>query len=347
MKVLYLPIGENYGGAQRRLARIFNGLYESDTQWKLVLRGSAKYVEDFCKKEQINADSVIAFCGKKEAIKYLCSEQIDTLWFFDINSVILSVLLFRSKKTKCVMTVANYYYSIMEFSNIKIKTAFLYALRKADYVDCLYPSSVEILKGKTKKDNVFATPMPFTVKSLFKPKNKEKKIVFAARLIKNKNAMLLLESAYDIRSFLLQSGYKVLICGDGPAADSVIQFIEQNNLSNVVEYAGKVQTQDVLPYSSIFVSLMRGENYPSQSLIEAISSGNYCIVGKGRDTDKILKPAFGKEITLNRQNLSDAIIDAVKLCNTQQASIIEESVKFADENFIYNNSVEYFKTITK
>ncbi len=342
MKVLYMSISNNYGGAERRLIRIYNGLVKMRNDWKLVLFEKENSATKFCTVENVDQESVVIFNNEKATIHFLKSQKPELLWFFNFDSVICRILLHKNPNTKYLMTIANYYYSTMDFPSWKRKIAFSFVIRRADIVDCLFPSSVTGLKKKYNKENIFSTPVPFTRSELFQPEKKEKTIVFASRLIEDKNINVLLDAVNSIRETIEDYGYQLIICGTGPLEQMVREYIEKHNLQTIVLYIGRVDTKEIFPKSSIFVSIMRGENYPSQSLIEAITSGNYCIVGKGKDTNRIIKPEFGEEIEISASQVADSLKKAIITCDAKQNSIVKDATSFAANTFKYENSLKYF-----
>jgi glycosyltransferase involved in cell wall biosynthesis len=64
----------------------------------------------------------------------------------------------------------------------------------------------------------------------------------------------------------------------------------------------------VLERSSIFVSLQEGENYPSQSLLEAMACGNAVIATDVGETWRLVDDANGKRVASDAGAVADAII---------------------------------------
>ena len=344
MKCLYIPIRAIYGGAERRLVRIFNEFDHSD--WCLVLCGKADDVECFCDRENILKEYVQTFECERDVVRYLRRKEISLIWFFNFDRVIVKTMML-SRKTY-LMTIANYYFSVLSFKTLKSKLLFYYVFHRANIIDCLFPSSASMLKSRYCKKSIFVTPIPFTKSDIYKPAaNKNRTIVFASRLVEEKNIMVLLESIKQLRDYLESKMYKLIICGDGPLKTQVLDTIENGNLYSIVEYLGNINTATVFPNSSIFVSIMTGENYPSQSLIEAISAGNYCIVGRGKDTNKLIKKEFGMEIDISVDNLSKELKRAIDVCEIDHQSVVLSAKEFAQDNFNIRNSVDYFEQLTK
>lgn len=97
--------------------------------------------------------------------------------------------------------------------------------------------------------------------------------------------------------------------------------------------------------SKIFLSLQNYENYPSQSLLEAISSGNYIIASDVGDTNSIVKTDFGSLVSLSIEDISIKLKDAIKLIEKSGDDIFRSSRNFAINRFKPEDSISYFKTL--
>lgn len=343
---LYIHLNKGYGGAERRLARVLQGLSANDN-WKIIFLGENEIIEKFCRNENISRDQIVILQNELSVIKYLLKNEINIVWFINFDKVIFSFLclkIFRRKSTKTVMTIANFYFSRMIFPSTKMKIAFKFIARRVSIIDCLYPSSIHILKTNFKRSQIYATPVPFT-KNEFVPRQKENIICYASRFIKEKNPIKFLQAIKNIKDELSHFHYKVYMCGTGALEEEIEKYIKDNNLSDLIELKGFVSTEDILPYSKVYIAIMSGENYPSQSLIEAISCGNYCIVGRGYDSDLIAKPEFSEIIDITVDNIENAIIRAIRLCEHDDEKIVNNAYEFAKKTFSIEKSIEYYKKL--
>ena len=141
------------------------------------------------------------------------------------------------------------------------------------------------------KHKTFTTPCSFTDHTHFSPLEKTKTIVFAGRLIDSKQPLLALDAfnlAYKRLETPLKYEWKLIILGNGPLRPFIKKRIDEYKLNKNVLLLHKPDISNILNKSTIFVSVQKHENYPSQSLLEAMASGNAIIATDVGDTKKIL-----------------------------------------------------------
>lgn len=342
---IFIHLKKGYGGAERRLIRIAKDLNDAIFQTNILLFAEdSRIIDEFVIKERIQETSYCKFQSVALLLKHVRKSKYNYIWMFNISKIILLIASYSLfSRTKILLTVANFYYSHLRFENFKIRLAFLYVLRISKKVDCLYPD--QLLFKKTPSAKIHITPIPFTDKEKFLPGIKKNIIVFASRMIDIKNPLLFLEAIKLSKDAILDHNFKVIIAGTGILDKEVNRYILENELSGLVNYIGHKNTEDFLPISKIFVSLQCEENYPSQVLIEAISTGNYIIGSDVGNTKIIVKPSFGKLVPLNIEDIAEAIRYSLHHVNVNHEKIITESTLFAQQNFNKVLSVNYYKKI--
>lgn len=342
---IFIHVKKGYGGAERRLIRIANALSDNSIQTNILLFGNdTNIINNFISKEKIQP----SFCYKFESVftllKHISKTKYDYVWIFNISKIILLIVVYTLfSRTKIMLTVANFYYSHLRFDNFKIRLAFLYVLHNAKKIDCLYPD--HLLSNKTKFNKIYITPIPFTDEKKFIPGKKENIIVFASRMIAIKNPLLFLQAITLVKDVIINYEFKVIIAGTGILDNEVNKYIFEHKLNDLVNYIGHINTEDILPISKIFVSIQSEENYPSQVLIEAISTGNYIIGSDVGNTKTIVKPSFGTLVPLDIEKIAFAIQDSLNYVNLNHKEIITESTAFAKEKFSRALAVSYYKKI--
>ena len=344
---LFLYITKFYGGAERRLARIFNELGQEEVEVDLILYGEKDNISRFVSNEldQININ-IHNTNSKKEVFLRIFKSKYDWICHFDSNILLLLVLISALlARTKRLMVVAYYKYAYLDFPTKFEKYLFYFFGRTAQHIDCLYPSGELKLKNYLNHRNVSTTPCSFTNLDKFKPLSKKNLIVFASRLVKDKNPEILVDVAIRLKEFLRSNNFKIVICGDGNLFSALEKRITENNISDVVILNGFVDMSTILPHSKIFLSLQTIENYPSQSLLEAISCGNFIVATNKGDTSLIVKSNFGLLVELEVISISEGIIKGVSEVLSNGKRIINDSRSFAESNFLMKNSVDYFKEI--
>ncbi|WP_415376877.1 glycosyltransferase [Patiriisocius sp. Uisw_017] len=196
-------------------------------------------------------------------------------------------------------------------------------LKHSDTIDFL---SADLYKGvmdKVKlkaKNTISITPCSFKNYDNIVPYHPKKNTVtFCSRMTAIKNPMLLLES---IKVF--NSNYKnwketnFQFLGNGECMTQMQEFIEKHKLANI-ELLGEVKNPvDYLSKSKIFVSIQQSNNYPSQSLMEAMACENAIIASDVGETRKLVTEKEGVLVKLDLNTISNAII--MLLTNNEQCA---------------------------
>jgi len=226
----------------------------------------------------------------------------------------------------------------------------LWALKNADKIDFLSPGIVKSYKkmaGNIPDNRVTITPNSFIDYSrYYADSNKENNVVFLSRLWPNKNPLLFLESVKLFNEkYSDLSGIKYFIIGEGGLEKEIINYISKNNLSNV-RFEGKTYEPWLyLRKSKVFISIQQVNNYPSQSLIEAMACENAIIASDVGETRLLVTDKEGILVEFNPESISAAIF---KLFST--SGLIENMGANARKKVLENHTIEkfadYFYSIT-
>lgn len=335
----------DFGGAERRLTRIYNELgkkYECD----LVVRGCAS-LEEFsnrlekadCKINNIN--NVYCFLKNTECISHVIKTRYSVVHYIDVSkfNAIASVLFWLSG-IKNIFTVASVHVA-KQIQSKRIDALLKMQLLFSSTVDMLYPWAYE----KDKK-NVFITPGTYTDLDAFFPKEKEKIMVYAAaRLEKIKNPMLLVEACKLCRDELRDKNYKVLLLGKGELESSIRNYIIDNELENVVELMGYRKTSEFFPKTECVFSLQEFENYPSQVIAEAVASGCYLIITDVGYSRKCADDNIADFIEADPEEIKNAILRYLNYSASEKDEIRKKAREYAVNNYSIRTSVVYFDEI--
>lgn len=292
-----------FGGAERRLLRIFNEIGITHRVSVLVraclktelqnrLDQAACCTDNFSEiRFSAPKDKII---GTLDSLRQLMAINPDVIISFDagpFNRVMVRWMHFLGKHV--VLTIANdlYYDEAMKGTE---NQALRRLLQKADHIDLLYPRQEryyrKLLQGKTV---LTVTPGTFTDLRLFQPGKKERLFVFiAARLEDYKNPRMVLEAAIKCAPMLRKRGYKVLICGKGWEEDALRQMIRERGVSDVVEMPGYVKPHEILPRANVLCATNLINNYPSQTIAEAAACGCFLIATEVGETYRILDDSY-------------------------------------------------------
>ena len=343
---------DSLGGAERRLLRIYNAICTEDNsiECDIIVRGCDKKTA-LNLFEQADCDvsnffQIVAFKSPVISLLFLLKSNYDIVHFFDASRYnVITQLICKIRGKKNVYSICSYYdaYNLSNRSHMNIVGK---QLRMADIVDLLYPGGKEFISKKIDKGKLYVTPGTFTDLKLFKPVNKGKIILYAAaRLEESKNPVLFIEGINACKNILIQEGYKVYILGKGKYEEFLRKYIKDNGLSDIVKMIGYDTTSKYLPYAPIFCSLQCVENYPSQSLAEAVASGCYVIVTDVGDSQKCASETFASFINCNPEGLADALNKYIKLSDEEKRSVVKNARAFAEVNYSIEASKEYFKNI--
>lgn len=239
--------------------------------------------------------------------------------------------------------------SMIERDFLRIFSSERHPLKYADKIDFLSPGILQKLKEKglniDEKKALF-TPNSFILYDNFKPVYPKKDwVVFSARMTKLKNPDLLIHavSILNRRGF---SAFSVYFLGEGIVFPELAKLKEQLKLNNVFLEGGVSDTAKYLTQSKIFVSIQKDNNYPSQSLMEAMACENAVIASDVGETRKLVTEDEGILIPLSAEKIADAVQSLLSNpaeCNRLAANARK---KVLNEHSIENFS-NYFFEITK
>lgn len=189
--------------------------------------------------------------------------------------------------------------------------------------------------------NIFLSPCSFLSHRL-QPKENVKKhsIAFVGRLESFKGIELLMTALPEI---IAKTNYHIYILGNGSLKNKLQDLRIEISASDRITLDFIPNPMTLLQTTEIFLSLQRDENYPSQSLLEALFCKNAIIATNVGLTPKIVKNEFGFLID-DSKDIVNALIYLEH--NPSKAS---EMGKSAFDFLMSNHNVEifckYFKSI--
>ena len=349
---VFFPCEGKIGGAERRLIRTFSYINNSNENYDftLGLLALTEINEESVKKSYKEfSDIRIRFFYKQSKLFYhVLRSEYSLVCYTDCSFrciPVLSAALLSNKKRfmMCTDTMGS-------SQNLEPKVRqCLYNLDVllSNRVDCLYPSNTELLKSKFKKKEITVTPCSFTdIEKYYPTFPKKKEIVFLGRLVEFKGIMLFVNSVIKIADSIRKNGFECNIYGHGNLENKIKEIIIQNNCQDIIHCVGHIDdSYNALTRSRIFCSLQRLGNYPSQSLLEAMACGNYCIVTNTYDSNLLVNDSFGILINDDVDSLSEALLEAMRLSESEYIKISEEARSFLKVNHNIQRSAEYFENI--
>jgi glycosyltransferase involved in cell wall biosynthesis len=214
-----------------------------------------------------------------------------------------------------------------------------WALKNADLVDFLsYDLCTYITqKIKFKKTTILSvTSNSFIDYTNYFPEYpKQNLIIFLARLEKIKNPILLLEAIELVMDKM--ADFKLMIFGEGTLEYSIKNYVQNKRMSNVT-FSGKTyKPWEYLRKSKIFISIQENNNYPSQSLLEAMACENAIIASDVGETRMLVSDKEGILVKLDKFSISNAIIYLI-----EKQAICSELGKNARQKALKDHTMENF-----
>ncbi len=320
--IFVLWSGKQFGGLQRRYVRLAEHISLNFSNIKVTILCQHRCLNE-AKVYLVNSKSVNL---KPFGIKRKRSSILASI--FDLCNLILLLRLTSQcnvhfcmnpgfvsgfaalfKKISHKFSVTNaYLFTDLPLSFIE-RWGLINSVKRVNKIDCLSNEPVEVisdLMGSRNKilfsDKIRIAPCSFTDTSLVEHhQERDIDVLMLARYVEGKGYDLLEE----INSFF--SEINLHLCGSGPL---------DIRIKNGLQYETKAPFS-VLGRSKIFLSLQKTENYPSQSLLEAMASGCAIIATDVGETRKMLNEHCAILIPYCSNALKEAIsflLDNPSLC---------------------------------
>ena len=185
-----------------------------------------------------------------------------------------------------------------------------YVMKHAHRLDFLSPALVPAyryaLKGRLKGE-VLVSPHSLVNTEIFTPKYpKLAKVVFLGRMEALKNPWLFLHAVSMLQKKPALAGVKYYMAGDGRLLPELKEYA-RNHLPQVVFTGVHDCPSDLLGDASVFVSLQVIENYPSQSLMEAMACACGVVVTDVGETRRLVTHREGLLVHASRDEVALAI----------------------------------------
>lgn len=351
---LSLGVSRGFGGAERRLLRIYDRLSLAH-ETSLVVRG--------CTSDEFDEFARLADCGLEGFTRRVCiggstRRQVtgavralgrlrpDVTHCFDFSG--FNSLLVRVPRALCgrvLVTVAN---GSFGDGICEPTSAFKTTLAHADWVDVLYPWQKGYYSSLARNAvQVTTTPSSFTDLDANVSGNKERLIVmFAARLEELKGVDLLIESCAACAGELRRNGYTVAICGSGERAESLRAKVESQGVGDIVRLEGYQDPKAWFPRAAVACNVPPvASNYPSQTLVEAAACGCYCVVTNTPHSELMVDPSFSALVNPRPEAIADALVAYISKSHAEKGEIVSSARKFAELNFSIDASAAYFEDI--
>lgn len=186
------------------------------------------------------------------------------------------------------------------------------ALRSASLVDALTESIRDMVRGEGVPAARIALSSGSCVDTVkYRPAPaKQSWVVFAGRLIDEKNPLLFVQACALVHRQV--PGARFFLLGDGPLREPVEALRRREGLDGCLEVGWRQDVAAVLSEALVFASLQRMDNYPSQSLLEAMASGAAVVATDVGLTAKLVDAAVGCRVPPTAAAVAGAMVSLLK-----------------------------------
>tara|TARA_B100000886_G_scaffold339634_1_gene305707 strand:+ start:2196 stop:3446 length:1251 start_codon:yes stop_codon:yes gene_type:complete len=261
---------------------------------------------------------------------------------------------FLSIKNKKIKKVNS---SILKNLN-NFKTYFLVNIKQillilmADHIDILNPQVYLLIKKYFSKKKISCTKgiaPAFFKRNIIKKKYKENRIIFLGRYDKQKGIEKLFSIIPKLSKFcFLNEKYcQIDLIGEGSIEEDIFDAKKYcNNYFKIRNYWSDSIVED-LNSAKIFLSIQDYSNYPSRSLVEAMSLGLIPIVSNSGESKLMLPLNYKYLIAENNLelNLYLAIISIIQLSDEEIERLSAYILNFAKKRFSLSRHTQYYSNL--
>lgn len=305
MKVLYLHISQNLGGVEKRFATLYlHLLADPDRNTTVIMSRSFISKLPFSPK--------IKGCNRLIKYGFVHKKSGRFSRYLDYLSLVFILLLIFQKKYDVAhfpTSGSRLFFSYVRAGKKVVSEVTSYrkwlerdlhspqfqrAIKRGAYVDCLDSNIAEAVRSAYSghKRQVFAAPCSFAdyagTECVFS--KKERAICFCGRLIEIKGTDILLEILEDL---LNRTSWKIYILGNGDQKHRFVDYLEKHKVHDRMIVGYTSNPKEYLKKTMLFLSLQSDENYPSQSLLEAMACSNIPLATNVGLTGQLVRKDFG------------------------------------------------------
>ncbi len=187
-----------------------------------------------------------------------------------------------------------------------------FALLRCTVIDALTEGAAEdLVRRGVPRHKILVSPGSAVDLDRFQPASEKRPwVVFAGRLVEEKNPLLFIDAVPDILREAPTA--RIFLLGEGPLGPAVGNALERMGLRGAVETGFRQDLAPILGQARVFVSLQRQDNYPSQSLLEAMASGAVPVATDVGLTWKLVDETTGIRVKPDPGQIANAVIGLLK-----------------------------------
>lgn len=173
--------------------------------------------------------------------------------------------------------------------------------------------------------------------------NKKNVIVFACRLIPVKHPMMYLHAILYLYNLHKEDirGWKFLIYGKGFMENDIKQFIDEHQLSTIVELGHHPHMPILLEETKCFVSMQDFDNFPSLAMAEAMAKSNAIIAKDVGQTHLFVKNNYNGYL-LDEDSVEDLakkMLKFILISEDERSELCTHSADLIESKHNYKNFV--------
>jgi glycosyltransferase involved in cell wall biosynthesis len=183
-----------------------------------------------------------------------------------------------------------------------------YVLSRCAVVDALSEGALaDLIRRGIAGEKILVSPGSLLDVERFQPApEKCPWVVFAGRLVEEKNPLLFVEAIPAILRAVPVA--RIFLHGDGPLRPQIEQALDQPGIRGAVETGFRPDLAPVFAKARVFVSLQHEDNYPSQSLLEAMACGAVPVATDVGLTWKLVDETTGIRVKPDPGPIAEAVI---------------------------------------
>lgn len=205
----------------------------------------------------------------------------------------------------------------------------------ADYVETL--NETTDLPKYVRPTKIRVSPGSFSDPEVYRPGPKRVgSVSFVGHLTEHKGALLFAHAVVQVAQTI--GNLDVSVVGDGPIRSEVESILRREPSIHVRWFGPSFHPEVVLAESDIFCSLQLKENYPSQSLLEAMLTENAIVATEVGETRKLIDEQVGQLVTPEVDRVAAGIIRLLSL----SPEVRRQMGRAARQRVLMTHSVEAY-----
>jgi glycosyltransferase involved in cell wall biosynthesis len=217
-------------------------------------------------------------------------------------------------------------------------------------LNCVSPSVLKRFQKEYSGNNLMSAPSTFyCIKEISMDviMEKENIIVYGSRFLPRKNPVLF---ALVVNEILIKyNDWKVFVMGNGDLEDQVTNILRVHIAEGRAVVGRVVDLFELLKKSKIYVSIIEPDNYPSQSILEAMNAYNSLLISNNGDSYRFIDKSNlnGELVNLNFVEIFQGLERLISLPHDTQQRVCLNSYFYLKKSFSSSQYLDYLYKLYK